>query len=47
VVVFVKVTHGTFKIGDQLHFINTAAGALVTEVGHFTPKYAKDPTLSQ
>jgi GTP-binding protein LepA len=47
VVVFVKVTHGSFKIGDTLHFINTAASALVTEVGHFTPKYAKDPILSQ
>jgi GTP-binding protein LepA len=47
VVVFVKVTHGSFKIGDSLHFINTAASALVTEVGHFTPKYAKDPILSQ
>lgn len=47
VVTFVKVMHGSFKIGDTLHFINTSASALVTEVGHFTPKYAKDATLSE
>ncbi len=47
VVVFVKVTHWSFKIGDALHFINTSSAALITEVGHFTPKYAKDPTLSE
>ncbi len=47
VVVFVKVMHGSFKIGDTLNFINTSSSALVTEVGHFTPKYAKDPSLSE
>jgi len=47
VVVFVKVMHGTFKIGDALHFINTSSSALVTEVGHFTPKYEKDQILSE
>ena len=38
--------HGSFKIGDTMQFINTDSSALVTEVGHFTPKYAKDPILS-
>lgn len=47
VVTFVNVTDGRFKVGDQLNFIHTGTRATVTEVGHFTPKYAKDDYLAQ
>ena len=47
VVTFVNVTDGSFKIGDQLHFIHTGTHVQATEVGHFTPWYAKDQKLGQ
>lgn len=47
VVTFIKVINGQFKPGDTVHLIHTQTAITITEVGHFTPKYAKDPTLSE
>lgn len=46
VVAYVKVVEWSFKAGDQLHLIYSDTDIISTEVGHFSPEYTKDKTLS-
>lgn len=46
VVVYVKVLDGSFRIGDMVHLPYSEKSFALTEVGHLTPRYHKDPVLS-
>ncbi|MCF7834574.1 hypothetical protein K9M48_00765 [Candidatus Gracilibacteria bacterium] len=46
VVAYVKVVEGSFKAGDELYLIHTDKYVDITEVGHFTPEYKSDKTIS-
>ncbi|MCX6823346.1 MAG: hypothetical protein NTX91_05170 [candidate division SR1 bacterium] len=46
VVAYVKVVEGSFKAGEQMHLIYSDTDIISTEVGHFSPEYTKDKTLS-
>lgn len=46
VVVSIKVFSGAIKRGSTLEFLSTGAKISVLDVGHFTPKYASDASLS-
>jgi GTP-binding protein LepA len=47
VLAYVKVVDGSFKAGDQVHLIHSQTSFTPTEVGHFTPEYQADETLSE
>ncbi len=46
VVVYVKVLDGSYKIWDLVHLPHSKSQFQLTEVGHLTPKYAKDKILT-
>jgi len=47
VVAYVKVVEWAFALWDEVVLINSESAVRLTEVGHFTPAYSKDKTLSQ
>jgi len=47
VVAYVKVIQWSFKIWDGLYLIHSKIWLQPTEVGHFSPEYIKDPSLSK
>jgi GTP-binding protein LepA len=46
VVSYVKCVDGCIKAGDTIHFIHSEKTIQPTEVGHFSPKHIKDPSLN-
>ncbi|MDD2537048.1 MAG: hypothetical protein PHU61_00995 [Candidatus Absconditabacteria bacterium] len=46
VLAYVKVVEGSFKAGEVVHLIHSQNSFAPTEVGHFTPEYQADKTLS-
>ena len=46
VVCYVKVVNGSIKSGQSLHLIHSRNEISVTELGHFSPDYVADKTLS-
>lgn len=46
VIAYVRVFDGKIKNGDKIRFVGNQKTAEALEVGHFTPKYRKDPELS-
>ncbi|MEK7167859.1 MAG: translation elongation factor 4 [Patescibacteria group bacterium] len=46
VIAYVRIFDGKIKNGDKIRFVSNEKTAEALEVGHFTPKYQKDPELS-
>jgi GTP-binding protein LepA len=47
VIAYVRVIDGEFKRGDKIKLIGTKTHTEVLEVGHFTPRYFADSSLSK
>ncbi|MDO4713727.1 MAG: EF-Tu/IF-2/RF-3 family GTPase [bacterium] len=47
VLAYVKVVDGSFSAGDEVYLVHSEKSFQPTEVGHFTPEYHADKTLSE
>jgi GTP-binding protein LepA len=46
-VAYVRIVEGMAKKGDKVHLLGTQTEFEILEVGHFTPKYCADESLSE
>lgn len=46
VIAYVRIVDGQVKIGDKLNFLSNNLSFEALEVGHFNPKFIKDPMLN-